>query len=1029
MLGDYCRQHLLEEKWLLAGSLRSASQWKQQLAMSGVAAVNLHPHTLHSAVIRLTQPLREHADHALADASFGELLMQQLLIQSEQSGQLRYFSRVRDLTSVSGLVLRTITDLRLAEIAELDPDCFDNPDRAADLQRLMDGYDALLKEQRLWDYADCLRALLAEDGSPPGDKPAAPAMSEPVLLLVSDLAGHHLECKIIAKWNQQARALDCQAAGPSDDAAQQPLVPPQQLRVIAAEGEVNEVRGVMRRLLLSEPPIPLDQVELLYSDYTAYGPLLHHLFLEVAGEEELGVEQLPITFAEGIACVYSRPGRALRAWIRWQRNDFPQSHLVQMIREGLVEVGNEEVGYGYARAASTLRKTPIGVGRDRYRSQLVRAIRTAESRLQIADANPALAAEESNLTPQATVGGDYGLAMLKQLHKWIGRLLDLCPGEDASAEQLLETAEQFLLQFARRAAKFDQVAVERLIDAIRSQRQMLDRIDGLPVDLWNWLEELPVATHVLGSGPRPGCLHVDRLGAGGASGRPHLVVVGLDDSRLSLHARQDPLLLDEERQRLAKQLSDSQRRRDVEVERIRRVFVAQRESITLSYARRSMIEDRLLFPSSLLLQLYRELREVETATEDDLLAASDSIGFLTEQGLLGEHRWQTAALLEETDLAARTRSLERWKPMWAVGRAWLERQKDALSLGDVDGLLPEAGPVLDPTGEVADRISASALEAYGCCPRRYFFRRGLRIKPPDELVLEDGRWLDPLTYGALVHSIFESFMIRLTEQQRPPEFARDWPELEATMQAALVEAEKTMPVRDLDARQRQEETLQKTCRIFLREEERYCREQNATPLVMEASIGLGEAGGRLFSCDEPPVLTLSDGRQFAASGMIDRIDQLGADDGGAAHLAIWDYKSGSDFGYQPEAPFAQGRKLQPFLYVSLLRHQLQAEGRPGDVAQFGYFFPGPRTNGRRIQWTTAELKTGDQVLRQIFDSIRAGCFLATTAAADCKYCDYLEICGDPRTTADRTLVKLENSDSSNVDAYRELRELDGGAAS
>src|SRR4029078_4257300 len=74
------------------------------------------------------------------------------------------------------------------------------------------------------------------------------------------------------------------------------------------------------------------------------------------------------------------------------------------------------------------------------------------------------------------------------------------------------------------------------------------------IDVWDWLAALPGESRVLGSGPRPGCLHVDSIYSGGVSGRGHTFILGLDDSRFPGAGLQDPLLLDSERRQVSPQL-------------------------------------------------------------------------------------------------------------------------------------------------------------------------------------------------------------------------------------------------------------------------------------------------------------------------------------------------------------------------------------------------------------------------------------------------------------------------------------------
>ena len=69
----------------------------------------------------------------------------------------------------------------------------------------------------------------------------------------------------------------------------------------------------------------------------------------------------------------------------------------------------------------------------------------------------------------------------------------------------------------------------------------------------------------------------------------------------------------------------------------------------------------------------------------------------------------------------------------------------------------------------------------------------------------------------------------------------------------------------------------------------------------------------------------------------------------------------------------------------MLRHRLAAIGKGTDIAtSFGYFFPNPKTEGLRLQWTASELKQGDGIVTNICDLIESGVFPATTDPADCK---------------------------------------------
>ncbi len=226
-----------------------------------------------------------------------------------------------------------------------------------------------------------------------------------------------------------------------------------------------------------------------------------------------------------------------------------------------------------------------------------------------------------------------------------------------------------------------------------------------------------------------------------------------------------------------------------------------------------------------------------------------------------------------------------------------------------------------------------------------------------------------------------------------------------------------IPIPNEDAYRRTCDLLQQTCEIFLAKEQEYCREYDARPWVLEAAIGLDDEPRTELDCREPIPLTLSDGRVIRLGGRLDRVDKLMVS--GSERYAIWDYKSGSSYGFDQEHPFNQGRKLQPFLYVGMLRHRLAALGGGTDtVESFGYFFTSPKTDGLRLRWTRAELRSGDDVLKNICDLIASGIFLPTTDAADCTYCDYLSVCGDANLVAQQSLWKSSQACNELLEPWR-----------
>ena len=69
-------------------------------------------------------------------------------------------------------------------------------------------------------------------------------------------------------------------------------------------------------------------------------------------------------------------------WLNWIADDYPQRTLVQMLREGLLEVsGSGDDKPSDSRLSGLLRGMGIGFGRDRYATQLQNRIAGIRSQI------------------------------------------------------------------------------------------------------------------------------------------------------------------------------------------------------------------------------------------------------------------------------------------------------------------------------------------------------------------------------------------------------------------------------------------------------------------------------------------------------------------------------------------------------------------------------------------------------------------------------------------------------------------------
>ncbi|MDQ3758043.1 MAG: PD-(D/E)XK nuclease family protein, partial [Actinomycetota bacterium] len=297
---------------------------------------------------------------------------------------------------------------------------------------------------------------------------------------------------------------------------------------------------------------------------------------------------------------------------------------------------------------------------------------------------------------------------------------------------------------------------------------------------------------------------------------------------------------------------------------------------------------------------------------------------------------------------------------------------------------------------VLDRVqSATGLQWWATCPRRFFFERLLDIAetptPEDELQLP------PMEAGTLVHLALERFLADTPPRTSPHQ---PWSRAERELLAAILddvfaEAER----RGITGRPLlwhiQRRRLTRDVLAFLDRDEQARARDGVVPVA-------GEMGFGLFDSEQPPVEVVTPtGRKVAFRGKVDRVDA--APDG--SRLVVLDYKTGSHQRYVGlgDDPVQAGRSLQLPLYA------MAARARFGPVpTEAAYWFVSERADYRRFpvaldQGTNARFLA---VLDAIADGIEAGVFPANPGKEDgrrrhahCAVCPYDSVCPRDRRQA------------------------------
>ena len=1038
------------EAWLVAPSRRVARQWIDSIALQGTPVFNVRATTPRALWYDLAAASLAAAGRAVASPRASLVLLEKVLVNADRDGSLRCFARPRSYRRLAERMLVSLAAIRMAGLTVRDIRSrpgFGESAKGHDIALLLEAYAAALAAARLVDAADIAVAALrvATEGPMPAGWNR--------ILMPEGIELRPIEGRVVAALGERVRRLAIDGEPTSfADPASGPMP-----RFFRAIGEVNEVRGVLRRCLAGG--IPLDTVELLHTDSATYPPLIQEVLSVMAEGPDTAAApaaELPVTFAEGLPIRESRPARALAAWLAWRDDGYPQWRLVQMLRDGLLDWSRvaRENGAGAAgseamadRAAADDDEVESSTGALVTHARLVRELRRLRIGFDLVAVpgtiRGAIAAVVAAPLASFTAGSrdededaDYDeqaagrlrairLASLHTLAALVDRLVACEPKPSATAADIVACAEAFLERVVASRSEFDNNARNRLRAEIADMGRWLAEHPGAePRDLLDWLAGLADTLVVMGSAPRPGCLHVASIATGGHSGRPHTFIVGLDENRFPGPGSSDPVLPDGDRAALSADLDLGATMTRRTREEFWRLLGRLRGDVHLSYSCRDLVEQAERFPSPLLLEVYRRREAAPQATLADFIAAvaAETESFISGDAgsALTAAEWWLATLGESPSMPAVRQAIAcHGEPL--VRGLEAEENRSSSRFTPFDGLVTDAGAALDPTSPLGRVASAHSLETLGTCPRRFFFRYGLDVQPLDSLEPEEGRWLDHMEHGSVLHEVLERFM-RLFLHAAPgrppadaprPTFGEHEETILGILEDVLAAKRVEKPSNDEAAVAAARRELAAAVRTFLRAEEEYCATTGSRPVALEAAIGfIPEGEGTAFDRTEPVPLPLAEHRAIRVRGFVDRIDADGRDGAGHGYVII-DYKKGRSKrfkkgGSDALAVFDEGRRLQHGLYVLMVRHLAGdvADTVDATVTEFAYLFPGADTDGERVEWTADQLDGVTQVVGKLCDIAAAGAFLPTNHPMDCNYCDFLDVCGDPAKTARQANRKL-----------------------
>lgn len=776
----------------------------------------------------------------------------------------------------------------------------------------------------------------------------------------------------------------------------------ERVKIIAAPNEVQEVKEIAREIIsLAQEGIPFQEMAILLRKGEIYFNLIKETF------QNLGI---PVYFASGLPLLQTPEAKSVLLLLDLINSNWPRTQVMEFLTFAPLAWSkflDEEPVPAYWDLIS--RQAGIIAGRKDWEEKLALYLsRHAEDEPR----------DEPGDEPEDENGGakksyPQEAARFKYFLQGFFDDLENFPAQGTwsiLATRLIELIEKYLLP--GEAKKEIIKILQRLKD--------LDALQG-EVHLRQFKE---ILTETFKEGSlREGAFQegsvcvAEIMPARGLSFRV-VFIPGLVERVFPAAARQDPLLLDQERQKInqAARLKGGLPLKGSRGQEEKILFTlavsAARERLVLSYPRLDPASGKERIPSFFLLR-------VGEALTKEIIGYSklETLPFYRRLPLsrLAPAEPEQAIDEQEFDLAQIGKALQSHnsKPLVYLLRLFpnLAQTKKLAQLRwgmrlftEYDGCLSSerAKRLLREKHLLAGRIhSPTKLEMYAVCPFRYFLAEVLDLEcyPSPEEILR----LPPLEKGKLMHEILYRFYQRLLPQLDAPlvpEKLAEYRELlrkEAKEVFARAEQEGVTGFAllwEID----QQDMLQDLQGFLIKE---LSLQEGMRPQALELRFG--------FAHSQPAAkMELPGGKIIYFRGRIDRVDFSK----GREKVRIIDYKTGKLLGR--ENGFSGGTTLQLPIYLWAAQQIWPTIDLEQSWAE--YYSLSRHEENKRLRFAGQNWAEKEKNLKVIVQTIEEGIIAGTFFAAPvreeiCQYCDFERVCehgrdlifarkkGDPRAAA------------------------------
>jgi ATP-dependent helicase/DNAse subunit B len=802
-------------------------------------------------------------------------------------------------------------------------------------------------------------------------------------------------CEHILLDAEEARPLQKVAYslfGPSRELNDVQAIKPS-IAVITAPGEAREIHEVIREALrwVESEGMAFSDIAILLRSSEPYAPIV------IEALTRLGI---PYYLNGGTALAKTRAGQSLNLLLAILEQNYSRTSVMEFISYapiafdvfGDVALQDDIASWDYFAIAAG-----IVAGKEEWRDRLERLHR------RIVD-------EPRQRNDSDEIGHTFDLRSVERFQQFLQRLFDSLAkipkrgSWSTLAQPISDLFRKILLSTAETQRVTDEIEALAKLDLLGEETSLEQFVRAANIALTS-------ARHASDGFGKGGIFVGDLMSARGLTFKA-VIVPGMVEKFFPHVWRQDPILLDQERQYMSEGVGKelSQKSRQYEEERLLFAFtlMAAREKILFSTPRIELLTARERIPSFFLLRL------MEAATGRPASFADFEA-------------WELVRRVPLTRLFPKTAEEALDEIEYDLGRA------DALISGTAPSALDylsTLGPFFDAalaaeaarwgkrrftpydgwlhTGKTRAHLkrlyhcrrlslSPTALEGYARCPYRFFLERLLGLAPLEEP--DPFAWVPALDRGALIHKVLFRFIERL-------------------------KVDKRLPLKKQDAESLEEELLQVAAMIL----DGYEKEQAAGfPLLWELDkeqmtadlrewlkaelnesdmfvpVALEEDFAHPFSLGADDMVSLT--------GRIDRIDI--AEDGRLARVI--DYKTGRPLRLK-DGEFHGGEALQ--LPIYLLASEQILNGVSPLEADYYYVSRNGRYQKDRFTRKDWEIKLERlrSIIAGLISNLRRGLFIARPPS--CGRCPYPWIC----TPAAEALYDRKRQDPR-IAEFERLKEI------